>query len=149
MYWIQSATDFLITITPPLAEPDLVPTVSDSRNIKDAVSLTYDNDAGVWLARIRRVQANIQVLVKALDPSGNEAVASSAAPLIWAAIGKLHVVCKDIALSVANPPVIQVYTLTGTLLVAAPAQEGETVIPLSQGIYIVKVGGKVNKVVVK
>ncbi|MDR1723727.1 MAG: hypothetical protein LBR84_07310, partial [Tannerella sp.] len=145
VHWIKSATDFIITITPPTDMPDLVPVVTDSRNIQDAVSLTYDPTTGTWLARVYRVQSNIQVRVNA-SATGNAAVASDNAPRIWASGGMLHVVCSSAQPHASVPPTVKVYTLTGTLVVTSHVQEGETVIPLVRGIYIVKVGDTVVKV---
>ncbi|MDR1813905.1 MAG: T9SS type A sorting domain-containing protein [Tannerella sp.] len=54
--------------------------------------------------------------------------------------------CRDTQLHASTPPAIRVYTLTGTLVIISPLQQGETVIPLPRGLYIVKAGDTVRKV---
>jgi PKD repeat protein len=141
---IKSATDFYITITSP---PDLTPVVTTSRDIAGDVSLTYDPATGTWQARVRRVQSDITVWVQACEPTGNADVATSDIR-VWTTAGELHVVCRDVARYVPTPPTVQVYTFAGALVTTGPVPDGETVIPLPQGIYIVKAGGTVSKVTV-
>jgi hypothetical protein len=143
VHWIKSTSDFYITITPPSDMPDLVPVVTDSRNIQDAVSLTRNPTTGIWLARVYRVQSNIQVRIKAYNPTGNDAVTSDNSLRVWASAGKLHIVCRDAACHVST---VRIYTTTGILYKTVNVSAGETAVDLPAGVYVVRVGDKVIKV---
>jgi hypothetical protein len=74
-------------------------------------------------------------------PTSTEAVAT--APRAWSSGGILYV-------SVPQPSMLQVYTLTGIPAVNRPVPEGQTAIPLPRGIYIVCLGDRMTvKVPVK
>jgi hypothetical protein len=64
---------------------------------------------------------------------------------IWASDGKLHIVCKDVQSRAFG---LQIYTLGGILHKTVNVPAGETTIELPAGVYIVKVGDRVVKVVV-
>ncbi|MDR1724264.1 MAG: DUF6383 domain-containing protein, partial [Tannerella sp.] len=84
------------------------------------------------------VQSDIQVRIKAYSPTGNDAVTSSTVR-VWATAGELHIVSPQAT-------DIKVYTLTGILIINRPVLEGETVISLDKGLYIVKVGDTIRKI---
>jgi hypothetical protein len=73
------------------------------------------------------------------SPDGTEAVAATAEA--WSHAGSLHV-------RTAQPAALSVYTLSGTLLTRQTLAAGETVIPLPQGIYIVRIGNTAHKIAI-
>jgi hypothetical protein len=75
----------------------------------------------------------------ASTPDGTEAVAAIAEA--WSHAGSLYV-------RTAQPAALSVYTLSGALLTRQTLAAGETVIPLPQGIYIVRIGNTAHKIAV-
>jgi len=125
-----------------------------------STSATLNSGAG---ANYTLTYVNGTLLV--YSPTDNATVATNdVSPVIWAYDGKLHIVCSEGAnaanasvvsnsaprhVSTAAPPTLQVYSLTGALLISTPLTASETVIPISKGLYIVKVGNTVRKIPIK
>jgi hypothetical protein len=81
------------------------------------------------------------IVTRAAAPSALETVASAAR--VWAFEGVLYV-------SAPRPATLQVYTLAGVPAVNRSVAEGQTVIPLPRGFYIVRLGNHTTaKVFVK
>jgi hypothetical protein len=137
--YVSIGNDFSLTITP--ASDDLVPAVTTSRGAYDKPSLTKNAD-GTYTAIVSKVYQQISIYINVYDPATGNAVVDDAIR-VWGFGGSLHIVCRDAAATV------NVYNLTGTLVATRKLQEIETVIPLPRGLYIVKVGDVMQKVLVQ
>jgi len=98
------------------------------------LSLTLDNG-------VKIESASIQVpLTVTANPTGTETVSTTFS--IYASNSILHIIASQ----ATN---VEIYTQTGSVVRKQSLSAGETTISLSRGIYIVKVGNVVEKIVLQ
>lgn len=109
----------------------------------NGIELEHDSKTGYALSlhyMIEQVMGPVSITIKVDDaPVGN--IDPAEAVRVYSANSELIV-------ETTLPQVVQVYNITGALQVSDKVN-GRLSIPLSKGIYMVKVGAKVHKVVVK
>jgi len=103
------------------------------------------NADGTYTAIISQVYQQITIYVNVYDPTDNAAIASDNTPRVWSSRGNMHVVARNVSTAQQT---VRVYSLTGALIISKTLVEGDNVIPLSQGLYIVKVGDAIRKITV-
>jgi hypothetical protein len=143
-YRIESRDNFVFKIIPDegyTLENVKVTTGLPWRDNEWDIVLTY-NDDGTVKVTLRVVNEDVDVTISGVrlrNGVGNDPVSEVS---VWGNSGSLHVVTPQ-------PAQVQVYSVLGTLGISQNVSAGETVFPLQKGIYIVRIGDVVRKVVVR
>jgi hypothetical protein len=135
-YYVPSGEDFVFTVIPSASQSSLEPDITDSRT-PSIVEYTK-NDDGTWTVRVKYVQNNIALTLKM--SVGNEAIDGNA---VWSSGRQLYIT------SVTGGEA-RIYGITGALAKAVAVAVGETQsVSLPAGVYVVVLGGKTYKAIVK
>ena len=94
-----------------------------------------------------------EITAQAMDGSGKSASCQvevlSTVGNIEASEARIYASNGMLRLSLPQPATIQIYNLVGRLVRSVSAPAGDTSVALPQGIYIVRTGAKIEKVVVQ
>jgi uncharacterized repeat protein (TIGR02543 family) len=135
-YYIPSGESFVFTVVPAAAQRNMILNVTDGRT-PSGVSYTR-SDSGAWTVRIAGIRQDI---VLGIDFSTANAAMDGAR--VWSSGGLLYIISPTAAEA-------RIYGISGAQAKALTAAAGETVaVTLPAGAYIVVLGGKPYKVVVK
>jgi hypothetical protein len=122
------------------------PTVRATQKNPDAVgAFDYEIESkglpeGTYQVTVKAITADAKIKVtSSVTESGGTGNQTLAVDAVWSASGVLNV-------KAASPGVLSVYSITGQLTTEISVS-GDATLPLSKGLYIVKLNGKAYKVV--
>jgi hypothetical protein len=141
-YYASSGDEFTVTLTPDEGYRLSYAKVNTGDDSFDATIKYTLNDDGTLTVVIPNISGNIRLDLTGVSPVGIDEVGGTE---VWASDGVLHVVCRDAASHVST---VQIYTTTGILYKTVIAPAGETTVDLPAGVYVVRVGDLVVKVVI-
>jgi uncharacterized repeat protein (TIGR02543 family) len=142
-YYVHSRDNFEFTFTVDDTYTGLTPVVTTSRvTISDAEGVKVEKQSdGSYKVTIYHIQDHIYIFINLTDRSSN---VSFPGTKIWSYKGNLHV-------NTIHPSsVLNIYNFSGQLYLEKRLTDGETIIPLPQGTYLVTLDdGAKQKVIVK
>jgi hypothetical protein len=143
VYYVIGHENFMVTFTPAagysLANMK-VTTGSVWQDERGYMDVIYNEDGSVTVI-FNQVTDPLDIRLTGVGPVSNELIGNVYA--LWSSKG--HLVVKT-----AKAGTVSVYNMTGVLVKQLDVNEGETLIPLSQGVYVVSFDdGFQQKVVVK
>jgi hypothetical protein len=125
-----------LTVHAAAGHPKATVAVSGATGLK-----TGDNTVTVSVTAENGDVRTYRIVVTRDTETAVETVAEAALQ-VWSSARTLH-------LRLPQPAKVSIYSLSGTLVRHTLQPAGETSFPLPQGIYIVRVGGEVRKVVIR
>ena len=141
IHYIESQKDFTMTLTPVEGyslKYIQVKTDSKIRDEQGGIRITHNEDGTVTLV-FPKVTEPLNIQLSGVSPVSNISIDHGYA--IRAEEGVLHI-------RTAKATDVQIYSLTGQLVHRARIAEGQTSIPLAQGVYIVSIEGLARQKVV-
>ena len=141
IHYIESQKDFTMTLTPVEGyslKYIQVKTDSKIRDEQGGIRITHNEDGTVTLV-FPKVTEPLNIQLSGVSPVSNISIDHGYA--IRAEEGVLHI-------RTAKATDVQIYSLTGQLVHRARIAEGQTSIPLAQGVYIVSIEGQTKQKVV-
>lgn len=139
-YYIQSRNNFVFTIqAAPGYNLDYL-TVKTGIEIRDkeGIKMVVNEDGSVTVTLLQ-VTENITLTINNVSTTSNESINKQK---VWSYNEKLFIVTD-------KQSEIQIFTMLGHLYLQQKVEAGETVIPMSQGFYTIKLNGQAYKVTIQ